>query len=288
MAELSDWTCEYGGVVMGLPESAISIVGVDGLLSLPDIRSSDLTLVQRHGLWPGRDYMNGRTVTLTLEVYGATRDEFTEALTDLQAAFMPGDAETPLRFRFPGVAADRTAYVMARVRKRSAPLDLNFAYRTCNMVVELFATSPFMFGDEARSVTVRSVQRDKQPAGLVLPESVPWLLESQGPRPDDRVTIFKHYGSVAARPTLTIKGAASPVLVDDATGRAFGINYDGTVIVDSAAETVRNAEGGDVSGFVTADSVWPEFRAGEHRLRLRSRDEYTSATATLTWVDRWV
>lgn len=125
VAELSDWTCEFNGLVMGEPDSAISIVGVDGLLSLPDVRTSDLTLVQRNGLWAGRDYLNGRTVTLTLEVYGNTREEFTEALNALQAAFTPGIDESPFRFRFPGAAADQTAYVMARVRKRSAPLDLN-------------------------------------------------------------------------------------------------------------------------------------------------------------------
>jgi hypothetical protein len=85
MAELNDWTCEYNGLVMGEPDSAVSIVAVDGLLTLPEIRSSDLTLVQRHGLYAGDDYMNGRTVTVTLEVYGSTREEFTQALVNLRS-----------------------------------------------------------------------------------------------------------------------------------------------------------------------------------------------------------
>ncbi|CAD80111.1 gp44 [Streptomyces phage phiBT1] len=288
MAELSDWTCEFRGLVMGEPESAISIVGVDGLLTLPDVRSSDLTLVQRNGLWPGKDYMNGRTVTLTLEVYGSTREEFTDALNALQAAFMPGIDESPFRFRFPGAAADRTAYVMARTRKRSAPLDLNFAYRTCNMVVELFATSPFIVGDAARTETVRSYVRERVPTGLVLPAVVPWQIEGQGPAPDDPVSRFTQYGSVAARPVVTITDGASPVLIDDVTGESFGIDYDGTVIVDSAAETVTNAQGDDIRGLITVGSSWPIYAPGDHRLRLRSRDEFTAATASLTWSDRWV
>lgn len=288
MAELDDWTCEFRGLVMGVPDSAISIVGVDGLLSLPDVRSSDLTLVQRTGLWPGRDYLNGRTVTLTLEVYGSTREEFTDALNALQAAFKPGIDESPFRFRFPGAAADQTAYVMARTRRRTAPLDLNFAYLTCNMVVELFASSPYIVGDAPRTVTVNSFKRDQLPSGLVIPATVPWQIEGQGPQPEDPVSRFTQYGSEAARPVVTITSAASPTLIDDVTGQFFSVDYDGTVVIDSAAMTVTNAQGGDVSGFITVGSTWPEFGPGEHRLRLRSRDEYTTATASLTWSDRWV
>ncbi|QAX94713.1 minor tail protein [Streptomyces phage Lilbooboo] len=288
MAQLSDWTCEFNGLVMGEPDSAISIVGVDGLLTLPEVRSSDLTLVQRNGLWPGRDYLNGRTVTLTLEVYGSTREEFTDALNALQAAFVAGVDESAFRFRFPGAAADQTAYVMARTRKRSAPLDLNFAYLTCNMVVELFSTSPYIIGDAPRTQTVRSLKREKVPSGFVPPATVPWQIEAQGTTPADPVTRFTQYGSVAARPLITITDAASPTLIDDVTGQFFSVDYDGTVVIDSAAQTITNAQGGDVSGFITVGSVWPEFGPGEHRLRLRSRDEYTSATASLTWSDRWV
>ncbi|WP_030240780.1 MULTISPECIES: hypothetical protein [unclassified Streptomyces] len=291
MAELNDWTCEYRGLTVGVPDSAVSIVGVDGLLSLPEVRSSDLTLVQRNGLWAGRDYLSGRTVTLTLEIYGSTREEFTDALNAVQAAFMPsleGAEEFPFRFRFPGAAADQTAYVMARVRRRSAPLDLNFAYLTCNMVVELFATSPYINGDAPRVHTVRSIKRAVVPTGFIPPATVPWQVESQGTTPDDPVTRFTQYGSVAARPVVTITNGASPLLIDDVTGQSFGVNYDGTVVIDSAAMTVRNGQGGDVSGFITVGSTWPEFGPGEHRLRLRSRNEYTSAKAVFTWSDRWV
>ncbi|WP_433858234.1 hypothetical protein [Streptomyces kronopolitis] len=287
MAELSDWTCEFNGLVMGVPDSAVSIVGVDGLLSLPEIRSSDLTIVQRHGLWPGRDYMNGRTVTLTLEVYGSTREEFTEALNALQAAFTPGVDEIPFRFRFPGAAADQTAYVMARVRKRSAPLDLNFAYMTCNMVVELFSTSPYIVGDAPRIVTVRSSVTAQPATGLTTGETVPFVLEAQGVTADP-VSRFTEYGSVVARPVVEIRNASSPWLVDDVTGLWFGLSYAGNIVIDSAAQTVKNDQGGDLSGFISAGATWPEYKPGEHRLRLLSADAYTEATAVITWSDRWV
>ncbi|QBZ73383.1 minor tail protein [Streptomyces phage Heather] len=288
MAELNDWTCEYNGLVMGEPDSAVSIVAVDGLLTLPEIRSSDLSLVQRHGLFAGDDYMNGRTVTLTLEVYGSTREEFTQALLDLQASFMPGDVEKSLRFRFPGVAADQTGYVMCRPRKRSAPLDLNFANMVCNVVVELYSTSPYIYGDVARTVTVQSIKREIVPSGLVPPSTVPWQITSQGTQPAEPIARFTQYGSVVARPTIVIQDVAYPTLTDDVTGQFFSVDYDGDLFIDSAAQIVTDAAGNDIRGLITVGSTWPEFGPGAHRLRLRSRDEYTAATAVLTWSDRWV
>ncbi|MEV6419656.1 hypothetical protein [Streptomyces sp. NPDC051662] len=288
MAELNDWTCEYNGLVMGEPDSAVSIVAVDGLLTLPEIRSSDLTLVQRHGLFAGDDYMNGRTLTVTLEVYGSTREEFTQALVNLQAAFMPGDIEKPLRFRFPGVAADQTGYVMARPRKRSAPLDLNFANMVCNVVVELYSTSPYVYGDAPRETVVRSYEREADMSGLTFPAAVPWQVRGSGVAPADPITWLTQYGSVVARPLVSITAGASPTLWDDSTGWYFAVDYDGDIVIDSAQEIVTTAQGDDITGLVKAGSIWPEYGPGLHRLRLTSRDEFTSARAVITWSERWV
>src|SRR5690606_30366360 len=155
-------------------------------------------------------------------------------------------------------------------------------------VVELFATSPFMVGDEVRRATVRSFKRDKVPAGLVVPAVVPWHIEGQGPQPADPITRFTQRGSVDALPVIEIRDAAHPTLINDVTGSRFAVDYDGTVFVDSAAETVMTDQGDDVTGLVTVGSQWPVFTPGAHRLRLQSRNEYTSATAFVTWTDRWV
>ncbi|MFE6159813.1 hypothetical protein ACFQ7F_12980 [Streptomyces sp. NPDC056486] len=288
MAELEDWTCTYNGLVMGVPDSAISIVQVDGLLTLPEVRSSDLTLLQRHGLFAGDDYMNGRTVTLTLEVYGSTREEFTQALNDVQAAFIPGGIEAPFSFKFPGVAADRSAYFLARPRKRSAPLDLNFAYGVCNVVVELYATSPYMLGSDTRESVVKSFARTDTPKGLTVPYEVPFTVQSNGAPPADPVTWLTQWGSIPARPFITVTDGASPVLWDDTTGQRFAVSYDGTFTIDSANERVTTAQGDVINGLIAEGSVWPEYGPGTHRLRLTSRDEYTAARAVLSWVDRWV
>ncbi|MFI6861299.1 hypothetical protein ACIBKZ_15590 [Streptomyces sp. NPDC050421] len=286
MAELTDWTCEYNGLVMGADDSAISIVSVDGLLSLPDIRSADLTLVQRHGLYPVDDYMNGRAITLTLEVYGSTREEFTAALLDIQSAFMPAQVEKPLRFLFPGVAADREAFVMARPRKRSAPLDLNFANMVCNVVVELFATSPYLVGSTPRTSWIYSLVTEAPTEGAKVPLSVPFDVKASDVA--DPGKLVTQYGSVPALPRIEIRDASNPTLYDDTTGDYFGISYVGSFTIDSAARTITDLNGNTLLGLIRDGSSWPEYGPGQHRLRLAHGDPYSLATAELTWQDKWV
>ncbi|MER5638422.1 hypothetical protein ABT095_15855 [Kitasatospora sp. NPDC002227] len=259
MAELGEWTCEYGGLLMGSPDSAISIVQVDGLLNLPDVRSADLTLVQRNGLWPGDDYLGGRTVTVTLEVYGRDAEEFSAALNAVQAAFRVGPAESRFRFRFPGVAGGGTAYVMARTRKRSAPLNLDFAYHVCNIVVELFATAPEIRADQPRTVTVGAER-----------------------------AYFTALGSEPARPVISLTNVKNPMLGDEATGFQFGLTFTGSCTVDSAAQTVTTSSGTDITTLVKTGSIWPEYAAGEHRVTLTTDSTTGPTSAAITWRETWV
>ncbi|MFF4531445.1 hypothetical protein ACFY1P_19515 [Streptomyces sp. NPDC001407] len=231
------------------------------------MRTADLTLVQRHGLYPGDDYMNGRAVTLTLEVYGRTREEFTDALSAVYAAFSLADRERPLRFHFPGVAGDRTAFVNARPRKRTAPIDLNFAHLVCNVVVELFATDPHVYGDALVSLNL----------------SAPW----QGSDPKLR---FRQAGSVPALPVIKLTNAKDCVLRDEITGAWFGMtNLAGGLTINSEAQTLTStASGANFNDRITAGSTWPEFGFGDHRLSLSTLAVNSPTKAEITWRNRWV
>ncbi|MFE7315143.1 hypothetical protein ACFU7T_18990 [Streptomyces sp. NPDC057555] len=289
MAVLQRWTCAYNGLVMGAESAAVQVSEVDGLLSLPDVRTADLELVQRHGLWPGDDYMGGRTVTVTLQVTADTAAQFSRAITDVQAAFIPGAAEKPFKFFFPGIAGDSEAYVKVRPRKRSGVLSSRFVAGAAEIVVELFATDPYIYGGRPRTVTVASSHRAEIDGGLTVPFAVPVTVKGSSVPPPDPVTRFVAQGSVPARPLVTFENASNPVLADDITRDFFGITYSGgRFTVDSANEIVTDAAGNDITKLVTAGSSWPEYEPGTHRLRLRHGDPLTAATAVLTWQERWV
>ncbi|MFJ4701954.1 hypothetical protein ACIP5N_27715 [Streptomyces sp. NPDC088768] len=154
---MQDFTISYGPLTIGdgsVP--AVNFTTVD-LMSMPDIRSADVELIQRDGLWPGNDYMGARTLSLSLEVQALTVAEFNEAVNLVCRAFSPGvSGESPLSFRIPGLCGGVPAYYNARTRKRSQPLDANFARLFCAFEVELVATDPLAYAVDESAVTLRA------------------------------------------------------------------------------------------------------------------------------------
>ncbi|MFG3200363.1 hypothetical protein ACGFYT_30065 [Streptomyces sp. NPDC048208] len=201
-----DWTISYGPITIGDPATlpAVNFTNLD-VTSMPDIRTSDVTLIQRDGLWAGDDYMGGRTVSLSLEVQAASTEEFNAANNLITRAFSPGvSGETPFSFQIPGLANGRSAYVNARTRRRSAPLDASFARLYCAYEIELFATDPVIYASDETAITIRN----GAPSG-----------------PPARVSVE---GSRSAVPAITFTGVTNPKLTNVLTGLAYSATGSGT------------------------------------------------------------
>ncbi|MGW3072738.1 hypothetical protein [Kitasatospora sp. NPDC001132] len=183
---------------------AVTLRDLD-VMSMPDIRTNDVALIQRDGLWAGDDYIDGRTVALSIEVAADTTDEFNSTINTIMRAFSPGvGGETPFSFRVPGLCNGRAAYVNARTRKRSNPLDYSFAARYCAFEIELYATDPVVYAVDETAVTLR--------------KDVPTLV------PVD--------GSKDAKTLITFTNATNPKLMDAETGAlVLSVNRSGTFTV---------------------------------------------------------
>lgn len=204
---MEDWTLSYGLITIGDAETlpAVNFTVFDPL-SMPDVRSNDVALIQRDGLWAGDDYMGGRTIPLSLEVQGHTREEFSNAVNLVYSAFTPGVAgESPLRFKIPGLCMGREAYVNVRTRRRSNPLDADFARLFCAFEIELFATDPYVYAAEDTEVTLR--------------EGIPALMHVDGSR--------------VAQPTITFSNLTNPTITDVQSGAELSFTGTGTWTVDA-------------------------------------------------------
>ncbi|MEU6633817.1 hypothetical protein ABZ905_36945 [Streptomyces parvus] len=147
------------------------------IATMPEVRSNDVTLIQRDGLWAGDDYIGGRTIALSLQVQAVDVEEFNAANNLIQRAFTPGvSGESKLAFRIPGMANGREAYVNVRTRRRSAPLDASFARLSCAYEVELFATDPYIYAEQETAVTLRKGVPALVPVDGSLPAEVKWTM----------------------------------------------------------------------------------------------------------------
>lgn len=142
----TDWEMEFRDLLMG-GSTSYSIVSVEGLLDLPEVTSSDQARLRRHGLRAGDDFLQGRAVTVTLEIYASSEAAFTAAISGLKSALRPGIAEVPLVFRLPSVAGGAKFQVNARVRKVSWPVTMAQFHRIPEVVVEFYSTDPRLYSN---------------------------------------------------------------------------------------------------------------------------------------------
>jgi len=142
----ADWEMEYKGLLIG-GESAYSVSQIDGLIDMPDIVTGDQSRLRRHGLRAGDDFLSGRPIQLTVEVYGADEGTFNTAMEAIKLALRPGQPEAPLVMQLPGVAGGAKVQVNVRPRRFKVAVGRDFYYRIPNIVVEFYSTDPRLFAN---------------------------------------------------------------------------------------------------------------------------------------------
>ncbi|MFE0020519.1 phage distal tail protein [Amycolatopsis sp. NPDC059021] len=219
----AEWMAEYRGLVIGAPDSPLSLASVGGLLDLPGVRTSDRAALSRHGEVSGSDYLGARTVTLTIEVYGRERAELAAALDAVTAAFAPAQPDSPLVFRFPGIAGGAVRFVSARVRKREIPVNVEYTHGVAMATVELYCASPLIVDPALMNSTV-SLFDPNAPGGGVRP---PFRFPLRFGAPQNRaVARVLNQGTFTTYPKFTIRGpVVDPQITNLATGESLSFRY---------------------------------------------------------------
>ncbi|MFJ7250756.1 phage distal tail protein [Kitasatospora sp. NPDC098652] len=277
------FTMEYGGVLLGGPGSVV-LHEPSGLLDSPEVRSSDRSLLQRHGAVSGTDYLGARVVQL-----GVTVLDDPGALADVLRAFQPGGGDKVLRFAVPGVAGDRSR-LTARVRKRSAPLGAVYAAGAARVDVELWAADPLLYADQESTARVLPVS----PRGSVpvFPMRFPWGFMKAGAvfiAPPADITVD---GNTPTWPVYTITGpVVNPTILNRSTGERITVQLTvptaEVLTIDTRSRAVL-LNGASRYGALTPESVWFPFRPGTLRLEFDDLLGDKSRGADVRWRSAWI
>lgn len=280
----ADWQIEYGGLLLG-DGTVFDIVRVEGLLDLPEVQTTDRQRLRRHGLVPGDDFLGGRKVTVTLEVYGESPEQFATDLQALGAAVRPGGDELPLVFRIPGVAGGGRRWVSCKPRRRSLPVDLDFLYRMPVAVVEFHASDPRLYDASVTSGTSSLLTTD---GGMAFPASFPLAFAATV----GGTVVATNEGTFPTPPQFRIDGpVVNPRVENATTGEVLAIDLELAagewLDIDTEARSVLL--GGTASRYssLAAGSSWWELPPGQTPVTFRAS---TSSTAllTVTWRSAWV
>lgn len=285
MTVTQDWQMEYAGLLIGDP-GAYSIAKIDGLASMPDLRTSDRTRLRRHGMLPGDDFLAGRSVIADVEIDGADDPAFAAAVAALKAALAPGSPEQALTFQIPGVAGGGVRRLNARPRKLALPVDLDrFFHRLPVASVEWFATDPRIYDDAEQS---EAVGLAAGVAGLSWPLS--WPLSWGGASTSSTITAA-NAGTFPTPMVVRFDGpVTNPGIENVVTGFTLQLSLTlglGEFLeVDTDARTVLlSGTASRYSSLTTAD--WFELAPGDNQLRFIGTTT-GDPTMTVTWRSAWI
>lgn len=144
----SQWL--FGGAGQG-----VQVLQVDGLESIPELRTQDTSRGYMDGAFSGRDFLQSRSITFQLQIMGdanTPQASFQAYLAELRQYLVPQRAGTGvLQFNIPGRGVQR---VNARVRRRQITLDPVYTYGRVTALVEFFCPDPRIYDDTLNSYSL--------------------------------------------------------------------------------------------------------------------------------------
>jgi Siphovirus-type tail component, C-terminal domain len=275
----------YAGLLVG-DGTAYELNQIEGLADMPDLRTSDRTRLRRHGELPGDDFLEGRSIVLTLEVFGADDTAFQAAIDALKAAFTPGNPETALTLQVPGIAGGGQRRLNVRPRKLALPVDVDrFFYRQPIVAIQLDATDPRIYDDALQSVATSLAAT---PTGHTWNNT--WNL-SWGTAGVSGSIFALNAGTFPTLPAFRIDGpVVNPSIenITDGLTLAFNITLGSGEFLDVDSDARTVLLGGTASRYNTLTTHdWFDLKPGVTELKFRG----TTAGApqlTATWRSAWL
>ena len=227
---LNSYSFAFNGFVFGGADSPYQITSVDGIEDLPTLRVQDDNRGYQDGMFTGRDFLSGRSILMTLQVFGTSNANMNQNLNLLQSALIPQSSGVGLlQFQIPYNNLQR---VYARVRRRAVRIDPDFTYGRAIVTYEFFAPDPRRYDDTLQNTdliggaatTGRTYNRVYTTTAS--PGSYPNTAGMSFGGGSSANNLIANNGNTTTYPSITITGPATNPIVTNTTAGAFlQINY---------------------------------------------------------------
>jgi len=141
----------FNNQVFGGAGSPYQILSVDGLESLPSIRNQDDNRGYHDGMFTGRDFLNGRVISIIFNTFGDNNGSAQTNFNTIQSILLPQTSgTTPLYFKFPNSPTSEQ-FVEARVRNLRTTVDPNYTYGYITSQVDFFCPDPNYYNNNLQT-----------------------------------------------------------------------------------------------------------------------------------------
>lgn len=152
-AVIANYSFSFNNQVFGGTSSPYQILSVDGLEGIPDIRNQDDNRGYADGMFTGRDFLAGRTITMMIQILSSSAATAQKNLNTLQQALLPQTSgTTPLYFILSN--ADTEQVINARVRGFRTTVNPEYTYGYILAQVEFFCPDPRYYSSNEQTATL--------------------------------------------------------------------------------------------------------------------------------------
>lgn len=277
----------FNGQVFGGAGSPYQILSVDGLESLPGIRNQDDNRGYADGMFTGRDFLNGRMVSIIFQTFGSQGVSAQVNYDTIQRALLPQQqGTTPLYFKFP-TSPTQEQFINARVRGLKTVVDPNYTYGMITSQVEFFCPDPNYYNNNLQTATMAYLP----PTGRTYNRIYNLVYDPSSAIISTTVT---NLGWGTTYPTISLVGPiANPVLGNETTNDYLYFNCtltaSDTLVVDLYNKLITL--NGNPARNLLASGTWFDAPPGNSIFTLSGDPGSTvinQTAATITWYSAYI
>jgi phage-related protein len=148
------YSFSFNGYTFGGANSPHQIQNIIGLESLPGIRSQDDNRGYADGMFSGRDFFAGRTISIVFNTFESPGASAQTNYNTIQSYLLPQQSgTTPLYFKFPNSPTSEQV-VFARVRSMTTNIDPNYTYGYITSQVDFFCPDPNYYNNNLQTAVM--------------------------------------------------------------------------------------------------------------------------------------
>lgn len=278
----SNYQFGFNGWLFGGAGQGVQVLAVDGLESQPDLRVQDDIRGYLDGYFSGRDFLNGRNLTFTLQVMNDANGSMQTYLAQLKANLTPQQTGTgSLQFILPG---RNLQLLNARVRKREIVLDPEYVYGRSIAHVEMFCPDPRIYDNATQTLNLTP----SSGLGRVY-DRIYNLVYNTGVAGNSGTAT--NNGNTTTWPTFTITGpCTNPVVLNSTTSAAisFVVTMSGNdvLVIDPELRSVT-LNGVSARNLLLNSSTWWGLPPGSTTIGFSAQSS-SGATLAATWRNAYI
>lgn len=279
------YTFAFNGWLFGGPGQGVQVLQVEGLEDLPALRTQDANRGYLDGMVTGRDFLNGRSIVMTLQVMSDSNAPMQTYLQQLKTYLVSQQTGLgTLQMYLPNRGVQR---IYGRVRRRNIKIDPEYTYGRATAVVEFFCPDPRVYNDV---VNTKSLVAN---VGLYRTYNKTFNRTYANLSPGSASTItLTNVGSYETGQTFTVTGACTgPMVTNVGTGQVLSF----PALVMGATDVLKfdtdlryvTLNGAPTRNLLSNSSQWWMMQpASSQTLMLTSAAG--TPTATVSWYDAFI